>query len=159
MTVNDSRIQLVTFELGNETYGIDIMDVKEIVSLCEIRPIPGTPAYVAGIMNLRGVIIPIIDLHNRFQLEKPNLSEDDELLSGYIIISIDDVEIGIVIDKVSRVLTVEANDIQSPPQMMSGIGSEYIRGVIHIEEDYLIFLNIRRIFNSQELQQLYKMSK
>lgn len=157
--MDEERLQLVTFKLGNETYGIDIMDVKEIVSLCEIRPIPGAPSYVAGIMNLRGVVIPIIDLHKRFQLEKPKLSEDEELLSGYIIINIDGVKIGIIIDKVSRVLNVEAAEIQAPPQMMSGIGSEYIRGVIHIEEEYLIFLDIRRIFNSQELKQLNNISK
>jgi purine-binding chemotaxis protein CheW len=157
--MEDLRIQLVTFKLGNETYGIDIMDVKEIVSLSEIRPIPGAPSYVSGIMNLRGVIIPIIDLHKRFQLEKPKLSEDEELLSGYIIINIDGTKIGIVIDKVSRVLNIESEEIQAPPQMMSGIGSEYIRGVIHKEEEYLIFLDIRRIFNSQELQQLHKISK
>ena len=157
--MDDSRIQLVTFKIGNETYGIDIMDVKEIVSLSEIRTIPGAPSYLAGIMNLRGVIIPIIDLHSRFQLEKQNLSEDEELLSGYIIINIDGFKIGIVIDKVSRVLNVDQCDIQAPPQMMSGIGSEYIKGVIHIEEEYLVFLDIRRIFNSQELQKINTISR
>ncbi len=157
--MDDSRIQLVTFKLGNETYGIDIMDVKEIVSASEIRTIPGAPSYVAGIMNLRGIIIPIIDLHSRFQLEKPNLSEDEELLSGYIIINIDGFKIGIVIDKVSKVLNVDISDVQEPPQMMSGIGSEYIRGVIHVEEEYLVFLDIRRIFNSQELQKINTISR
>lgn len=153
----DSSIQLVTFQLGAEQYGVDIMDVEGIVKVEEIREIPNAPGYVEGIFNLRGEIIPVISLHRRFQIRKAELSEEDELLSGFIIVNIDGMQLAIIIDKVSRVVTVNISEIQPPPQMISGIGAEYIRGVINREDHYLIILDIRKLFNVRELQQLEAM--
>jgi purine-binding chemotaxis protein CheW len=153
----ENSLQLVTFQLGKELYGIDIMDVEAIVQVEEIREIPNSPNYVEGIFNLRGEIIPVINLHTRFHLSRPEMSEEDELLSGFIIISIDDMQIAVIIDKVSRVITIELDEIQPPPQMLSGIGAEYIQGVVNRDDGYLIILDIRRLFNVRELQVLEKM--
>ncbi|MDR2393547.1 MAG: chemotaxis protein CheW [Treponema sp.] len=146
--------QLVTFQLGEELYGINIMDVKEIVRVQDIRAIPNAPMYVEGIFNLRSEIIPIINLHKRFHLKKMAASEDDELLSGFIILDIDGMKLGVIIDKVSRVVTIEKDEVQPPPQMVSGIGSEYIQGVVRQEHGYLIILGIRDLFNPKELQKI-----
>ena len=151
--------QLVTFHLGEELYGVNIMDVKEIVRVQAIRPIPNAPTYVEGIFNLRSEIIPIISLHKRFHLRKLVTSEEDELLSGFVIVDIDGMKLGIVIDRISRVVTVEKEDIQPPPQMFSGIGAEYIQGVVHQEEGYLIILNIRDLFNPKELQKILELRR
>ncbi|WP_304224950.1 chemotaxis protein CheW [Gracilinema caldarium] len=154
MTEREYQYQLVTFQLGEEHYGIDIMDVKEIVRVQDIRPIPNAPSYVEGIINLRGEIIPIINLHKRFHIKKAVVGEDEELLSGFIIIDLDGMKLGVVIDKIARVVTIENEQIQAPPQMLSGIGAEYIQGVIQNEEGYLIILDIRRLFNPKELQKI-----
>jgi purine-binding chemotaxis protein CheW len=146
--------QLVTFQLGEELYGINIMDVKEIVRVQNIRAIPNAPVYVEGIFNLRSEIIPIINLHKRFHLKKILNSDEDELLSGFIIIDIDGMKLGVIIDRVSRVVTIEKEEIQPPPQMLSGIGAEYIQGVVRQEPGYLIILNIRDLFNPKELQKI-----
>jgi purine-binding chemotaxis protein CheW len=146
--------QLVTFQLGEELYGINIMDVKEIVRVQEIRAIPNAPVYVEGIFNLRSEIIPIINLHKRFHLKKVLNSEEDELLSGFIIIDIDGMKLGVIIDRVSRVVTIEKDDVQPPPQMLSGIGAEYIQGVVRQDQGYLIILDIRDLFNPKELQKI-----
>ncbi|MDR1302275.1 MAG: chemotaxis protein CheW [Treponema sp.] len=146
--------QLVTFQLGEELYGINIMDVKEIVRVQDVRAIPNAPMYVEGIFNLRSEIIPIINLHKRFQLKKMVVSEDDELLSGFIILDIDGMKLGVIIDRVSRVVTIEKEDVQPPPQMVSGIGAEYIQGVVRQEHGYLIILGIRDLFNPKELQKI-----
>ena len=146
--------QLVTFQLGEELYGINIMDVKEIVRVQAIRAIPNAPSYVEGIFNLRSEIIPIINLHKRFHLKKVLNSEDDELLSGFIIIDIDGMKLGVIIDRVSRVVTIEKEDIQPPPQMLTGIGAEYIHGVVRQEQGYLIILDIRDLFNPRELMKI-----
>jgi len=151
--------QLVTFQLGAELYGINIMEVKEIVRAQEVRSIPNAPIYVEGIFNLRREIIPIINLHKRFHLKKVNHSEEEELLSGFVIIDIDGMKLGIIIDRVSRVVTIEKEDIQPPPQMVSGIGAEYIRGVVRQGEDYLIILNIREIFDPRELQKIAELRR
>jgi purine-binding chemotaxis protein CheW len=146
--------QLVTFQLGQELYGIDIMSVDGIVRVEDVRPIPNAPIYVEGIFNLRGEIIPIINLHKRFQIKKAVMSEEDKLLGGFIIIEIDGMKLGMVIDKVSRVLTIDLDKMQPPPQMISGIGAEYIQGVVKRDEGYLIVLDIQRLFDPKELQQL-----
>jgi purine-binding chemotaxis protein CheW len=160
MAEKDYQFQLVTFQLGEEQYGIDIMDVKEIVRVQDIRPIPNAPSYVEGIFNLRSEIIPIINLHRRFHIKKPVLGEDDELLSGFIIIDLDGMKLGVIIDRVARVVTVEGNTIQPPPQMLTGIGAEYIRGVVHQEQGgYLIILDIRKLFNPKELQKIGELKR
>ena len=146
--------QLVTFQLGEELYGINIMDVKEIVRAQDVRGIPNAPTYVEGIFHLRSEIIPIINLHKRFHLKKVAVSEEDELLSGFIILDIDGMKLGVIIDKVSRVVTIEKEEIQPPPQMVSGIGAEYIQGVVRQETGYLIILDIRDLFNPKELQKI-----
>lgn len=158
MAENDKHVQLVTFQLGNEKYGIDIMEVNEIVKMQDIRSIPNAPIYVEGIYNLRGIIIPIINLHNRFQIKKMSLSEEDLLLSGFIIVSINGTLIGVIIDRVLRVVTIENDKIQPPPQMLTGIGAEYISGVYKEDEEYLIILDIEHLFDPKELQQLEKIS-
>ena len=151
--------QLVTFQLGEELYGINIMDVKEIVRVQSIRPIPNAPSYVEGIFNLRSEIIPIINLHKRFHIKKLISSEEDELLSGFVILDIDGMKLGIIIDRISRVITIEDDEIQPPPQMLTGIGAEYIRGVVRQEQGYLIILNIRDLFNPKELQKIAELRR
>ena len=151
---SDTQFQLVTFHLGEELYGVNIMDVKEIVRLQNVRVIPNAPYYVEGIINLRGEIIPIIDLHKRFKIQAASRSEDIEMEGGFIILNIDGSKIGIIIDKVERVVTVKGEDVKDPPQMLSGIGTEYIEGVVREETGYLIMLNTRKLFNAKELQKI-----
>jgi purine-binding chemotaxis protein CheW len=144
----------VTFQLGEELYGVDIMDVKEIVRVQEVRAIPNAPYYVEGIFNLRSEIIPIINLHKRFHLKKAAVEDGDEFLGGFIILNIEGNKLGIIIDRIARVVMVAQGSIQPPPQMISGIGAEYINGVVRQDSGYLIVLDIRRLFNPKELQKL-----
>ena len=150
MAIGDSVFQLVTFQLGEELYGVDIMDVKEIVKVQNVRSIPNAPYYVEGIFNLRSEIIPIINLHKRFRLKKMA----DEFEGGFIILNIDGLKIGIIIDRVARVISVNRDEIKPPPQMLSGIGTEYIHGVVRQDNGYLIILDIRSLFNPKELRKL-----
>lgn len=154
MAEQDTQLQLVTFQISDELYGIDIMDVKEIVRVQEIRAIPNAPSYVEGLFNLRGEIIPIISLHKRFHLKKSQISDDDELLSGFIIIEINGMKLGVIIDKVERVVLIEFSEVQPPPQMLNGIGAEYIQGVVNKESGYLILLDIKKLFSAKELQKI-----
>ena len=158
MVEESTQFQLVTFQLGDELYGVDIMDVKEIVKVQNVRPIPNAPYYVEGIINLRSEIIPIINLHKRFHIKKlVSTSEIDELEEdegGFIILDIEGNKIGIIIDRIARVVLVEKGDIKPPPQMLSGIGTEYIQGVVRQDSTYLIILDTRRLFSAKELQKI-----
>ena len=148
------QFQLVTFRLGEELYGVNIMDVKEIVRLQNVRVIPNAPYYVEGIIKLRSEIIPIIDLHKRFNIQSTTKPEDIEMEGGFIILDIEGSKIGIIIDKVERVVTIKEEEVKEPPQMLSGIGNEYIEGVVREDHGYLIMLNTRKLFNASELQKI-----
>ena len=150
----EGKISLVTFRIGGELYGIDIMDVAEIIRLSEITPIPNSPEFVDGVITLRGQIIPIVDLGKRVHFEKTDFTEDEEVLRAIVIVSVDDMTIGVVIDQVNRVINIDYSQIQPPPQMITGIGAEYIQGVFSREDGYLIMLEILRLFDPKELQQL-----
>lgn len=154
MAQGDTQLQLVTFQLGNELYGVNIMDVKEIVRVQNTRSIPSAPYYVEGIFNLRKEIIPVINLHKRFRIQKVENDFDNEFEGGFIILNIEGTKISIIIDRVARVTTIDTADIIPPPQMLTGIGSEYISGVIRQENGYLIVLDIRKLFDPKELQKI-----
>ncbi len=153
----ETQFQLVTFHLGEELYGVNIMDVKEIVRLQNVRVIPNAPYYVEGIINLRSEIIPIIDLHKRFKIQATTKTEDVEMEGGFIILNIEGSKIGIIIDKVERVVSVKSEEVKEPPQMLSGIGTEYIEGVVREDHGYLIMLNTHKLFNAKELQKIIEM--
>jgi purine-binding chemotaxis protein CheW len=150
----EATISLVTFKISTEFYGIDIMEVREIIRNSEITPIPNSPDFVDGVITVRGEIIPIVDLSKRFHFEALEYSEEDELLKGIIVVTVEDMTIGILIDQVNRVITINPGQIQLPPQMISGIGAEYIKGVVKLEESLLVILNIRKLFSKRELMEL-----
>lgn len=150
----DDDLQLVTFQLCEEQYGVDIMDVDGIVKPEDVRAIPNAPSYVEGIFNLRGAIIPVINLHRRFRIDRARLDEADRLLSGFVIINVNEMQLAVIIDKVSRVVRVSRSEMQPPPQVFSGIGAEYIEGVVTRAEGYLIVLDVEKLFNARELQEI-----
>lgn len=155
MAEEETQYQLVTFQLGDELYGVNIMDVKEIVKIQDVRPIPNAPYYVEGIFNLRSEIIPIISLHKRFHIQNAaKTDEDDDFEGGFIILNIDNNKIGVIIDRIARVVVVNSKEVNPPPQMLSGIGTEYIQGVVRQEAGYLIILDTRKLFNPKELQKI-----
>ena len=146
----------VTFKISTELYGINIMNIREVVQLCEIRPIPNAPKFVDGVINLRGEIIPVVDLGKRFNFKERKFTEEEELLRGIIILNINDLIIGVIIDQIKRVVPVEQEQIQPPPQIVSGVGAEFVQGVVKLdtEDNILIILNESKLFNKEELLQL-----
>ena len=137
----ENSINLVTFKLGNKEYAIDIMQAKEIIKMEKITLIPNAPDYVEGVINLRGNIIPIVDLKKRFNLEE----NDGEKNTGIIIVKIDDVDMGIIIDAISKVVSIATSNIQPPPPMLSGIGQKYIKGVAKLEDKLLVVLDLEKL--------------
>ena len=152
--MDSQTISLVTFKISNETYAIDIMEVNEIVKLTEITPIPNAPDFVDGIITLRGQIIPIVDLNKRFNFAPRTYTEEDELFRAIVIIRVQDMTIGILIDQVNRVIPVNRDQIQPPPQMVSGVGAEFISGVVKQNDNLFVILDIQKLFSKKELMML-----
>lgn len=153
--VIEDKINLVTFQLGGELYGVEIMEVDQIVKTQPVRSIPNAPHYVEGIFNLRSEIIPVISLHKRFHIKSLKSDEYNEYLGGFLILLVEGNKIGVIIDRVARVVAITKDDVQPPPQMIAGIGTEYISGVVRkAEGGYLIILDIHKLFDPRELQVL-----
>jgi purine-binding chemotaxis protein CheW len=139
-------IQLVTFSIGEEEFGVDILKVQEIIRTMEITRVPKAPDFVEGVINLRGNVIPIIDLRKRFGLE----TRDHDKHTRIIVIEINNMIVGFVVDSVSEVLRIPANTVEPPPPVVAGLESEYISGVGKLEDRLLILLDLDRLLSGEE---------
>lgn len=143
-------IQLVTFSISEEEFGVDILKVQEIIRTMEITRVPRAPEFVEGVINLRGKVIPIIDLRRRFGLP----TRDHDQHTRIIVIEISNMIVGFVVDSVSEVLRIPEGTVEPPPPVVSGLESEYISGVGKLEDRLLILLDLDRLLSSEEQEQL-----
>ncbi len=143
-------MQLVTFSIGEEEFGVDILKVQEIIRTMEITKVPRAPQFVEGVINLRGKVIPIIDLRRRFGLEARGHDKNTRI----IVIEINNMIVGFVVDSVSEVLRIPFSTVEPPPPVVSGTESEYISGVGKLEDRLLILLDLDRLLSHEEKENL-----
>ncbi len=143
-------LQLVSFNVGTEEFGIDILKVQEINRMVDITRVPRAPQFVEGIINLRGKVIPIIDIRKRFNME---LAEHDKN-TRIVVVDIAGQIMGMVVDSVSEVLRIPASTIEPTPEVVSSIDSDYIRGVAKLEDRLLIYLDLSKILSGEERETL-----
>jgi len=144
MQTSSEIYQLVTFNLGNEEYAVDILKVQEINRMVEITSIPNARSYVEGVINLRGKVIPIINLRKRFGLDSKELNSHSRI----IVVDIG-TSIGLIVDSVSEVLRLSSDTVEPPPPMTAGNGSaEYIKGVGKLPDRLLILLDIEKLLGN-----------
>ncbi len=134
-------LQLVGFKLGKEEFGIDILIVLEIIRMINITEMPNAPEFVEGIVNLRGKIIPVINLRKKLDLPATDYNDRTRI----IVINVKGKNVGFVVDEVSEVLRVESQITEPPPDIVSGIKSEYISGIVKLEDRLLILLDIETL--------------
>ena len=135
-------LQLVTFSIGEEEFGVDILSVQEIIRMMDITKVPRA--------NLRGKVIPIIDLRRRFGLT----TRDHDKHTRIIVIEINNMIVGFVVDSVSEVLRIPASTVEPPPPVVSGLESEYISGVGKLEDRLLILLDLNKLLSGEERDML-----
>lgn len=141
-------IQLVSFELADESYGIEITKVREIILITEITHIPQTAHYVKGLINLRSTVIPVIDLRALFGLPESTKSDDSRIM----VIQAAGRLIGIMVDAVSEVLRVKKDQVAPPPPTVAQLGREYLIGLVRLEKQLLILLDIDKILGDNTTQ-------
>ncbi|HLF95688.1 MAG TPA: chemotaxis protein CheW [Methylococcaceae bacterium] len=139
-------IQWVTFRLADELYGINVMQVQEVLRMPDIAPVPGAQDYVIGIINLRGNVVTVIDLRNRFGL--PSREQDDS--TRIIIIEAEDQVIGIMVDSVAEVVELRASDIETAPSVGNEESARYIQGVCSRGGTLLILVDLNKLFSDDE---------
>ena len=138
--------QLVIFSLYGEEFGLEITKVREIVKPREITRLPNVIDFVEGVTNLRGEVIPIIDLKKRFGVQATEMTDDSRI----IIVDISSNRVGLVVDDVTEVLRIAENDIDPPPRTVAGLKAEYIQGIGKMGERLLILLDVDKILSSEE---------
>jgi purine-binding chemotaxis protein CheW len=150
-TLPAGDFQIVTFFLSQEEFGVDILLVQEIIRPAPVTEVPNTPRFVEGVINLRGKVVPVIDLRRRLNIPTPETDKATRI----IIIELEKRVTGFVVDSVSKVITVPAGSVQSAPDMiMSGVEGEYITGVSRIDDRLIILLDFSKILTAGEQQQL-----
>jgi purine-binding chemotaxis protein CheW len=142
--------KFLTFTLGNEAYGLEIKYVTEIIGVQEITEIPELPEYIRGIINLRGKIIPVMDVRLRFR--KPFREYNDR--TCIVVVDIKDISVGLIVDAVSEVMTIQDQDVVPPPELNKGLGNKYIKGIGKVGSEVKLLLDCSKLLNDDEVQNL-----
>lgn len=150
-TQDNDPEQMVTFNLGQEEYGVNILQVQEINRMVEITEVPQTEHYIEGIINLRGKVIPIIDLRKKFGMSK----KEHDHKTRIVVVDVSNETVGLVVDSVSEVLCVPAGSLDDAPKLVTDdsgghAGADYIRSIIKLEDRLLIYLDLEKIISSSK---------
>ena len=147
---DSSLIQLVTFKIGDEEFGVDILMVQEIIRMMPITKVPNAPSFVEGVVNLRGKVIPVIDMRKRFGMSTSAHNDQTRIE----VVNLQGQVVGCVVDAVSEVLRIKESTVEPPPPVVAGIGAEYMRGVGKLEDRLLILLDLDKLLDEKELDSL-----
>lgn len=147
---DDPVLQWVTFKLGNETYGINVMQVQEVLRYTEIAPVPGAPNYVLGIINLRGNVVTVIDTRMRFGLDSAEVGEQTRI----VIIEAEQQVIGILVDSVAEVVYLRQSEIETTPNICNEDTAKFIQGVCNRDNELLILVDLNKLLSDQEWNEL-----
>ena len=150
----DGRLEVVTFTLGAEEYGIDIQKVQELRGYDAVTCIANAPAHIKGIVNLRGILVPIIDMRIKFGLGDPSYDE----FTVVIVLNVDGRVVGMVVDSVSDVITLTAEQIKPAPEMGSALDNDYFIGLGALDTRMLILVDVDRLMSSEELGLIEKLA-
>lgn len=144
-------LKVIVFGLGNEEYGIEVDKVRTIERMIPITRVPKTPSFIKGVINLRGVVVPVLHLSGRFGLTEAPVTEHTRI----IVVAVNEMEVGFIVDAANDVVDINEADIDTPPEIVGGIQAKYLRGIAKISNDrLLIMLNLAEVLNKQEIIQL-----
>jgi len=145
----------LTFHLGSESYGLPVLKVREIIRVLDITPLPHTPAYVKGVINLRGKLVPVMDLRVRFALEAHEFTESTCIIVGQVkSASGGDIHMGFIVDGVEEVLNFTQNDIEKTPDFGVKLATEYLSGMANVKDKVIALLDIDQVVNTSSLEGL-----
>src|SRR5512140_683897 len=150
MNTDIKEIQIACFRLGDDLYAADIMRIREIIRPQKLTSLPKSPSFVEGVLNLRGTVIPVIDLRKRFDFPVADLDKNTRLL----IVTVGKQLLGLEVDEVTEVITIHVTDIKPPPQVVKGVSAEYLVGVCLAKESLIMLLNLDKILTDRESSEL-----
>ncbi len=143
-------VQVATFRIGSEEYGVDISQIQEIIRMVEVTRVPRTPHFMEGVINLRGQLIPIVDLRARFGMERVAPTKTTRI----IVTEIGTKRVGIIVDSASEVLTIPLEAIEQAPEMIAGVGADFLQGVGKVGERLIILLDLTMVITDPQRKEL-----
>jgi len=150
-TVQEKEGKYLTFALANEEYGLEILKVREIIGYIEVTAVPQTPSYVRGVINLRGQVIPIVDLRAKFGMEAASVTDETCIIVVEIAQDARKSSTGIVVDRVQEVLDIDGGDIEEAPQFGTSVRTDFILGMAKVGESVKILLDIDKVLGGTDL--------
>lgn len=147
---SDDLLQLVSFVVENEEFGVDILRVQEIIRPIQVTRVPNAPSFVEGVINLRGRIIPVVDLRKRFGFDARERDSDTRI----VVVELQDKVIGFMTDAVKEVIRINQDVIEPPPDLAVGIDAHYIRSVAKLDDRLLILLDLDAVISKEEVKAL-----
>lgn len=148
---DDPTLQWVTFKLAGETYGINVMQVQEVLRYTEIAPVPGASEYVLGIVNLRGNVVTVIDTRERFALPSTDITDNTRI----VIVEADGHVVGILVDSVAEVVYLKQSEVETTPSVGNDESSKFIQGVCHKNDELLILIDLDKLLSEEEWAELH----
>lgn len=142
-----TELKVIVFQLQDEEYGVPVEQVRSIEKVLHITRVPRTESFVKGVINLRGVVTPIIDLRKRFGLAEEDYTENTRI----IIVVLEDMEVGLIVDAANDVIDISINSIEPPPDVVGAIEVEYINGIAKLDKRLLILLDLEKVLNPEDL--------
>lgn len=140
----------LTFFIADEEYGLEILKVQEIIGIMDVTPVPRAPVYIRGVINLRGKVIPIVELRTKFEMETVDYTDE----TCIIVVQTHGLQMGIIVDKVSEVMDIASEDIEDAPSFGSDVRTDYILGIGKAEERVKLLLDIDKVLSNEELREL-----
>ncbi len=145
----------LTFGLASEEYGLEILRVREIIGIMDITMVPQTPEYIKGVINLRGKVIPVVDLRTKFGMETTEYNRE----TCIIVVDVDSVLMGIIVDTVSEVLDIQKEEIEPPPSFGAKLSTDFIMGIGKIKDKVVILLDVEQVLTLEEMSVVSSISK
>jgi purine-binding chemotaxis protein CheW len=141
-----AQVQLVTFRLGAEEFGVDVFKVHEILRYQPVTPIPRAPRFVEGVLDVRGAVIPVLDLRKRFELARVDTDDDSRI----VLVDFEGERMGLVVDAVTEVLRVPETMLAPPPRYFKGLAQEFIRGIVRMDSRLVVLIDLDQVLSSEE---------
>lgn len=151
--------QVLSFVLDGEWFGVDISGIQEVLEYRQVTHVPRTPAFMLGVINLRGKVIPVVDLRRQFGMQVAEPTVDTCIVILSVVIDGENTPLGVLADRVHEVVELSESEINPPPRLGSRVRSEFISGMARQEESFIILLDLERIFSSEELQRVVQESE
>lgn len=156
--IKKTGVQVLTFKLGEEIFAVDIMSVREVLDFTKITKVPQTPEFMRGVINLRGNVVPVIDLKLKFGLEKTVQTITTCIIIVEVMIDGEATVLGALADSVQEVVEFEGSQIEDAPKIGTRLNTEFINGMAKKNDDFVIILNIDKVFSAEEINALSKVT-